>query len=115
MKRYEKGRPYDREADLVFANRRGAPLELRNLAQRHFKPLLAAAKLTKKIRLYDLRHTHATLLMAEGIHPKVAAERLGHATTQLTLDVYSHVLPGMQEEAAAAIEGALGRASVRGS
>ncbi len=55
------------------------------------------------MRLYDLRHTHATLLLAEGVHPKVAAERLGHATTRLTLDTYSHVLPGMQEVAAAVI------------
>jgi integrase len=93
------GPAFDREADLVFANGRGCPLELRNLAQRHLKPILRRAKLPESLRLYDLRHTHATLLLAEGVHPKVAAERLGHATTRMTLDVYSHVLPGMQEEA----------------
>ena len=52
------------------------------------------------IRTHDLRHTHATLLMKAGVHPKVASERLGHADISLTLSTYSHVLPQMQEEAA---------------
>ena len=103
------GPVYDRELDLVFANEAGGPLELRNLARRHLKPALKAAKLPVSLRLYDLRHTHATLLLAEGVHPKVAAERLGHATTRMTLDVYSHVLPGMQEGAAKVIERAVFR------
>ena len=51
-------------------------------------------------RLHDLRHSHATHLLASGIHPKVAQERLGHASVAITLDLYSHVLPGMQAEAA---------------
>jgi len=55
-------------------------------------------------RLYDLRHTHATLLLSNGENPKVASERLGHSTIVLTLDTYSHVLPDMQEEAAKRIE-----------
>ena len=94
-------RAYARELDLVFANEVGGPLELRNLARRHLKPALEAAKLPDSFRLYDLRHTHATLLLAEGVHPKVAAERLGHATTRMTMDIYSHVLPGMQADASA--------------
>ena len=52
------------------------------------------------IRLHDVRHTHATLLLKQGVHPKIVQERLGHATIATTLDIYSHVLPGMQEAAA---------------
>ena len=58
-----------------------------------------------KIRLHDLRHTHATLALQAGIHPKVVSERLGHATVSITLDTYSHAIPAMQEEAAALIAG----------
>ena len=57
------------------------------------------------IRLHDLRHTHATLALRAGIHPKVVSERLGHATVSITLDTYSHAIPAMQEEAAALIAG----------
>lgn len=101
------GPAYSRNLDLVFANEVGRPLELRNIVRRHFKPLLELAGLPPSVRLYDLRHTHATLLLAQGVHPKVAAERLGHATTRMTLDVYSHVLPGMQAEATVKIANAL--------
>ena len=61
--------------------------------------------LLPSIRLYDLRHTHATLALQAGIHPKVVSERLGHATVSITLDTYSHAIPAMQEEAAAMIAG----------
>jgi integrase len=53
-----------------------------------------------RIRPYDLRHTAASLLLASGVHPKIVAERLGHSTVNLTLNTYSHVLPGLQQEAA---------------
>jgi integrase len=56
------------------------------------------------VRFHDLRHAHATLLLCQGVHPKVVSERLGHATVGITLDTYSHVLPSMQSEAAAAID-----------
>lgn len=56
-----------------------------------------------RIRLHDLRHTHATLALQAGIHPKVVSERLGHANISITLDVYSHAIPAMEEEAAAKI------------
>jgi integrase len=55
----------------------------------------------EKLRLYDLRHTCATLMLLAGVNPKVASERLGHASVSLTLDTYSHVLPNMQEDATA--------------
>ncbi|MFL5403522.1 MAG: tyrosine-type recombinase/integrase [Gemmatimonadales bacterium] len=70
---------------------------------RHFKPLLNKARLPA-IRLYDLRHSSATLLMAAGEQPKVVQEWLGHASIQLTLDTYSHVVSGMQERASARLD-----------
>jgi integrase len=56
-------------------------------------------------RRSDLRHTHATLALRAGIHPKVVSESLGHATVSITLDTYAHAIPAMQEEAAALIAG----------
>ena len=61
-------------------------------------------------RLHDLRHTHATMLLRQGVHPKVVQERLGHANVGITLDTYSHVAPHMQEEAAERIDVGLRRA-----
>lgn len=58
-------------------------------------------------RLYDLRHTHATLLLKAGVNPKIVSERLGHSSVRITLDIYSHVLPGMQDEAASKLDGML--------
>lgn len=66
-----------------------------------------------KIRLHDLRHTHATLALQAGVHPKVVSERLGHATVSITLDTYSHAIPALQEEAAALIAGLVVRRQVR--
>lgn len=90
--------------DLVFATDAGQPLESHNLIKRHFKPILDRAGLPETIRLYDLRHTCATLLLAAGEHPKIVSEMLGHASIQLTLDTYSHVLPDMQQGAVAKLE-----------
>ena len=59
------------------------------------------------IRLHDVRHTHATLALRAGVHPKIVSERLGHATVSITLDTYSHVLPSLQEEAAQVIARAI--------
>ena len=55
------------------------------------------------IRLHDLRHTHATLALEAGVHPKVVSERLGHASIAITLDTYSHAIPALQEDAAAKV------------
>lgn len=85
--------------DLVFATESGTPHRRENLAKRHLKRILEAAGLPPDFRLYDLRHGCATLLLANGTHPKVVAERLGHAKIALTLDTYSHVIPSMQAEA----------------
>ncbi len=59
---------------------------------------------SEKLRLNDLRHTHATLMLKSGVHPKIVSERLGHSTVAFTLDTYSHVVPGLQEAAAKAFD-----------
>lgn len=84
----------------IFSTVDSTPLHERNVTVRHFKPLLKAAGLPKDLRLYGLRHTHATLLLIAGTHPKIVSERLGHSSVTLTLDTYNHVLPGMQRESA---------------
>jgi len=86
------------EHDLIFPSTHGTPLDHRNL-YRFFKLFLKGAGLPD-VRFHDLRHTAATLMLQQGIHPKVVQERLGHADITLTLNTYSHVLPSMQEEAA---------------
>jgi integrase len=89
--------------DLVFASEAGTPIQPKNLIDRYFKPLLEKAGLPN-IRLYDLRHTTASLLLSAGENPKVVSERLGHASIVLTLDTYSHVLPTMQKTATDKLE-----------
>ncbi len=89
--------------DLVFPSEVGTPSTHSNITQ-VFKRVLKNAKLRTSLRLYDLRHTHATLLLKAGVHPKIVSERLGHSTIALTLDVYSHVLPSMQAEATVQLE-----------
>jgi integrase len=83
---------------LMFCQPNGRPLHAHNLVQRDFRRVVRRAGLPR-IRFHDLRHTHATLLLREGVHPKVVQERLGHSQISTTLDTYSHVLPGMQEDA----------------
>jgi integrase len=82
----------------VFATPEGKPLD-GQAVRRHFAKLLTLAGLPR-VRFHDLRHTHATLLLAQDVHPKVVSERLGHSTIGITLDTYSHVLPNLQELAA---------------
>ena len=90
----------------MFASETGKPLDRRDLTSRRFKPLLKCAGLPH-FRFHDLRHTCATLLLTQNVNPKIVSKMLGHATTAITLDIYSHVLPTMQESAAAAMEEAL--------
>ena len=92
-----------RDLDLVFTNRFGSPLNPQNTVQRQFYPLLEKLGLPK-IRFHDLRHTAATLLLAAGVHPKIVSEMLGHSDTGITLDLYSHVIPGLHQRAAAAFD-----------
>jgi integrase len=90
--------------DLVFPTSLGTPLNLRNLFHRGFKKILEKAGLPQDFRLYDLRHSCATLLLSANENPKIVSERLGHASIVLTLDVYSHVLPNMQQAATDKLE-----------
>jgi integrase len=92
---------------LVFASRVGTPVSRQDLVTRSFKPLLKRAGLPD-VRFHDLRHTCATLLLGRGVHAKLVQELLGHSTISVTLDTYSHVLPGMSDAAAAAMDEALG-------
>ena len=92
---------------LVFCREDGTPIWPRTFS-RSFDHHVRDAGLPK-IRLHDLRHTHATLALEAGVHPKVVQERLGHATIAITLDTYSHAIPAMQEDAAAKIAALLER------
>jgi integrase len=91
---------------LVLPNTLGGYADHTNLMPRHFKPLLRRAGLPD-IRFHDLRHTCATLLLTKGVHPKIVSEMLGHSSIAITLDIYSHVIPGLGDAAALAMEDAL--------
>jgi len=91
---------------LLFATSTGGPINPSNLRKRSLTPLLEKANLPR-VRYYDLRHTCATLLLAQGTHPKFVQELLGHATIAITLDTYSHVMPSMGEQTARAMQDAL--------
>jgi integrase len=103
----------------VFCDTHGGLLRKSNFIRKVFKPLIQKANqksreeaekngteptLLPDIRFHDLRHTNATLLLSQGVHPKVVQERLGHSQISLTLDTYSHVLPTLQKEAAAKLD-----------
>jgi integrase len=90
-----------RDTGLVFTKEDGEAWHP-EVITRFFGQAVTRSKLPR-IRLHDLRHTHATLALRAGIHPKVVSERLGHATISITLDTYSHAIPAMQEEAAVRI------------
>ena len=89
----------------IFCDPLGQPLEIAKIRTK-FHALCRAAKV-REIRLYDLRHTHATLLLAAGVNLKVVSERLGHSSIVLTADTYSHVLPEIEHETALTVEGLL--------
>lgn len=100
--RAEWGADYD-DHDLVFCKENGEPLHPQTYSQA-FERLVAGSSLPR-IRLHDLRHTHATIALSAGIPPKVISERLGHESPAFTLKQYAHVIPGMQAEAAQQIAG----------
>lgn len=84
--------------DLIFCREDGKPVYPRTLALK-FDKIIKNAEVPK-IRIHDLRHTHATILMELGENPKIVADRLGHSSIRTTLDTYSHVTPSMQQETA---------------
>ena len=87
-----------KEADFVFTTGIGTPMQPEMLTH-EFKAAIAAAGLPN-MRLHDLRHSCATLLLAQGVHPKLVQETLGHSTYQLTMDTYSHMIPQLRNEVA---------------
>jgi integrase len=92
---------------LVFASEAGTLINPTNLRRRHFASLLKRAELPPDTRFHDLRHTCATLLLGKGVHPKFVQELLGHDNIAITLDTYSHLIPGMGDATARAMEDAL--------
>lgn len=101
--------PDYQDHDLICAQPDGRPLNPDSVSAA-FRDFMGKLPLPR-IRFHDLRHSHASHLLRQGVHPKVVSERLGHSTTTITLDLYSHLLPGLQEEAARRIDAALRAAS----
>jgi len=85
------------EKDFVFAHPDGTAWDPSTITHA-FKNIIRKAGLPR-VRLHDLRHTHATLMLKAGVHPKIVSERLGHTNIGITLDTYSHVVPGLQQAA----------------
>lgn len=98
---YKKEKSPEHEDELVFCYRTKTPLNPIDISKRFIR--LSKGAGLRRIRLHDLRHTHATLALQAGIHPKIVSERLGHSTIALTLDIYSHDIPYLQKEVAAEI------------
>ena len=95
------------DESLVFCHPDGSPLLPHSIT--HAWTRLVKNAGFKGIRLHDARHTHARLMLSQGVHPKIVQERLGHSTISMTLDTYSHVLPGLQEAAARRFDEGLAR------
>jgi integrase len=91
-----------KDDDLIFSDKEGRPMLPDRVTHAWIK--LVRQTGLRGIRLHDARHTHASLMLKQGVHPKVVQERLGHASIQITLDTYSHVAPGLQEAAAAGFD-----------
>lgn len=102
-RRPEQGNTY-KDHDLVFPYADGSPW-----SPSHFSRMFThhARRLKIDCRLHDLRHSHATHLLGQGIHPKIVSERLGHTKVGFTLDTYAHAVKGMDEEAAIKVGAAL--------
>lgn len=89
--------------NLLFTSPFGSPISPTNFNRRYFKPLLKQCRIGEGFTFHGLRHTHATLLLQQGVNPKIVQERLGHSSIKVTMDVYSHVLPDMQKQAVDAL------------
>lgn len=94
-----------KDSGYVFTTGIGTPLEPRNV-ERAFLEIVKAAELPR-IRVHDLRHTAATILLAQGVHPRVVMELLGHSQIAITMNLYSHVVPALRKDAADKMEAAL--------
>ncbi len=104
LEKARMGSLYDDALDLVFPNGYGGIMIPHNIAKRSFKRYLEQAGLSRSVRFHDLRHTAATLLLASGVNVKVVSEMLGHSSVSITLSIYAHVLPHMQQSAVSAMD-----------
>ncbi|MFC1869870.1 tyrosine-type recombinase/integrase [Chloroflexota bacterium] len=95
--------------DLVFCQYDGSPFRPNTITRAWV--VISERAGVKRIRLHDARHTHASLMLKQGIHPKIVQERLGHSTIAMTLDTYSHVAPGLQQAAAESFDRLLNKSS----
>src|SRR6266508_1934631 len=100
--------------DLIFSTEKGTTIDGHNFVHRVFDPALRQAGLPK-IRFHDLRHSFASLLIAQGEHPKLISEQLGHASVQITLDRYGHLLPASYDSAGERLDAALFGADLQAS
>jgi integrase len=100
--RAQMGGLYQNQAGYVFTDALGAPIDPDRLTK-EFAKVIKRAELPGST-FHSLRHIHASLLLAEGVNPKAISERLGHSKVSLTLDIYAHLLPGLQESAAVALD-----------
>ena len=100
--------PAYRGKDLVFANALGEPVHQSSLRNAWLQIVKKAG--VRQLRFHDLRHAHASLLLRQGVHPKIVSDRLGHSGIGITMDTYSHVMPGLQAQAAAQLNGLFKRA-----
>lgn len=91
------------DEDWVIGGQYGKNYESTYFQNRKYKPILEKAGIPKSVTFHDLRHTHATMLLLQSVHPKIVQERLGHSTINLTLDAYSHIIPDNQRAAVKAI------------
>jgi integrase len=110
--RLQLGTQFRNEAGLIFADAEGSLWRPSALTSA-FRKLMKRRSESQRVRLHDLRHSHASQLLAHDVHPKIVQERLGHSSIKLTMDTYSHLLPGLQERAAQQIDAALGSAIKR--
>ena len=94
---------------LVFTSSTGGPIDWSNFRTRVWRPALAAADLDPQLRIHDLRHTAASMLIAEGCHPKVIQEHLGHSSIVITMDRYGHLYPEDRSEVSDALDAAFAR------
>lgn len=104
-----KTRPDDPDA-LVFSTNTGSPIAHGTVFRRHFQPAFARSGLPENTRWHDLRHTYASLLIAADGHPRAIMERLGHSSITVTLNVYGHLLPALDDELTARLEAAISNA-----
>jgi integrase len=98
--------------DLVFTSTQGHPIRWSNFRRRYWKPALASADLANDVRFHDLRHSHASILIEQGPHPKVISSRLGHSKIGVTMDTYGHLFDGLDEGAADVLDAVFSEAAV---